>query len=306
MRRLLITILSASFLMVTLASIALFIGGIRSSFAQDKAVEAQNNLLSVSSYEKNHPQHKTEAMTTSGLKLDSEAEQTKEEIVTEIQGLSEQWMAANKQYGWYHAITQHREDYDLASILPDEKPSAKEYTMDYWVLLDEQGYQEKGVFIQHDLAGNPIQISIFRDQSWYNLTYKEIVPVPEEALPQTFRLDFGFPNRAAQSSKVEKVETNLEEKAVYLYTATYLYDSPLEIADFKSPTIASITKAYLDPVSGALRLLEDHLVLANGEERVRNSVQLISFEKGVQPPSEIFGHLEATYTDTFKDLSQAP
>ncbi|MCP4361269.1 MAG: hypothetical protein GY796_24940 [Chloroflexi bacterium] len=297
MKKITVPIIAILFLGGVLGSVALFSGNANSTLAQKPLGDEQ--IISAPNTE----QTKEVVQTTDELAPDTK-EQI-ENLAQEVQALNEQWTTANAKSGWVHIVSQHQEDYDEIGMLPDGKTLEKEYTNDEWYLLDERGQMIEGVFIRRDLNGNITQVSVLRDNAWYNLTYNDVISMPEEALPLDFVWNFGFPEEAIRlADSLEKYETTLDDQTVVLYTVTEKIASPMNFSDYNEAVTAIKTSAYYEPESGKMLLSEQSMIMSDGEERVRASVKLISWKTGVQPPADVLAYLDATYEGDFKHPSE--
>lgn len=286
MKKIIIFVVSTFCLVVILGAVALFIGQVKTTSAHEpletkpiQVIKVENQVI------ESHPD--------TGLVADTQPQNP--DLVQEIQLLTEQWSSSVEKPGWIHVLSHHTEDYDDLSVLPGGEISAKEYFMDEWYLLDNEGYLVQAAYIQRDINGNPIQISILQDDAWNNLTYNIVSPVPKEILPLEFVLDFGFPQIAAELSKsLEKQETSLSDEDALLYTAKEKYETPILVSDFQQKIVEVKTKAYYDPVDGSLILFEQVMIFLNGEQRIRSSARILSVESELEPPYEIQMYFEET------------
>lgn len=225
-------------------------------------------------------------------------------VAQEIQLLSEKWVNDHVKPGWLHLVSKWREDYDETGILTGGSVLEKEYFMDEWYYLAEERQIIQGIYMRRDLNYKITQVSVLQDNNWYNLTYSDKIPVPEEALPMVFVWDFGFPDQATRlMDSLEKSLATLDGQAVYQYTVTEKYSSPMKLADFENTVDAIKTKAYYEPESGKLLFTEQVMVLTGGEERVRTAVTLVSWDQKDQPSTEVLGFLSAVTEGTFHNTS---
>ncbi len=292
------SIIGLLFLMGVWGSVNLFSGRVDSTLAQD--LRGREHVVFLHSTD--HPEDATQLENKSGP---AEIREASENIAQEVQALNEQWLDANAESGWIHIVTQWKEDYDEIGILPDGNTLEKEYSMDEWYLLNEERRVVKGIFIRRDLNGKVSQVSVLRDNAWYNLTYNDVIPVPEEALPVEFVWDFGFPGEATRLvDSLVKEETTLDGQTVVLYTVTEEFSSPMNFSEYDEPITAIKTRAYYEPDSGKLLSSEQIMIMSGGRERIRTSVKLISWTMEKQPPMEVLDYLNATYKETFRSSAE--
>ena len=284
MKKIMFFVVSTVCLTTILGVVALFIGQVDITSAHEPLETMQIQAIKVEN-------QVVESQPDTGLVANTQPQEPN--LVQEVQLLTEQWSNSVKKPGWVHVLSQHTEDYDDLSILPGGEISAKEYFMDEWYLLDNKGYLIQAAYIQRDINGNPIQISILRDDTWINLTYNIVSPVPREILPLEFVIDFGFPQIATElSESLEKQETNLSGKGVLLYTAREKYETPVLVSDFQQKIVEVDTNAYYDPDDGSLLLFEQVMIFLNGETRIRSSARILSVESEIEPPYEIQKYFE--------------
>jgi hypothetical protein len=286
MKKYFIPILAVISLALILGFVALFSGNPRINYAQglnttDEEMAVNNEVPSQPAF-------------INSQKADPSIEQNQQNeiIIIEIQTLTKRWYEENVKSGWIHVIIHINNDYDIINTLPDNSILDKEYIMDDWILLDENGYQISAVNIMRSIDGNPMQIAVLRDNTWNNLTYDIISPVAEETLPLEFSVDSGFPDQAIRLVNCLKREsTYLDGVPVILYTITEEYEPAMRFLDFNDLVSASIIRAYYEPNSGALLLYEQALMMANDMERIRSSARIEEFETGLEPAIDIITYL---------------
>jgi hypothetical protein len=297
MKKIIVPITAMLFLVGVLGSVALVSGNANLTHAQESLEE---NLLIAA---QNTGQTEDAAQIEDELVLDFKEQ--REDLAQEVQSLNEQWAAANAKPGWIHIVSQWQEDYDEIGVLPDGKVLEKEYIMDEWYLLNEHRQIIEGVFIRRDLNGLTTQVSVLRDNAWYNLTYNDVIPVPEDALPLDFVWDFGFLGEVTRLvDSLEKGETTWDGQPVILYTITERFASPINFSEYNEAVTAIKTRAYYEPESGKLLFSEQLMIMSGGEERTRTSVRLVSWDAEEQPLDEVLDFLEATYKDTFHNPAE--
>ena len=98
----------------------------------------------------------------------------------------------------------------------------------------------------------------------------------------------------------------LDGQTVVLYTVTEEYPSPIDFSQYNELVAAIISRAYYEPESGKLLFLERVMIMTSGEERITNTMKLVSWETGVLPPEDVLAYLDATFEDTFIQPSELP
>lgn len=281
-------------LIIILSVVALFIGRANSTHANDQLGREPVILLDV-----------IDRLEDTGqlYSLVSDTGEPGVILAQEVQELSSRWHENNRKSGWIHIVSVYQVDQDEIRVFPDGKPMENGYVQEQWFLLDEHGYEITHVSIQRDMNGNVIQVSALRDGTGYNLTYGIKMSLPDEALE--FVWDFGFPGMAADFvGSLEKEMISLDDQTVVLYTLTEEFPFPMDFSGFTDPVVAIKTQACYEPESGKLLSLERVVIFSSGEERVTDTMELVSWERGVRPPAEVQKYLDATYEDDFIDPSE--
>jgi len=289
MKKITSSIIGLLFLIGVLGIVALFTGNTNFTLANDQSGKEQDVPLLITNQIENYSQLNDSS---------PEMGELGENIAKEVKELSQQWHDANKMAGWIHIVSRWQLDYDEISVAPNGKIMENEFVNDEWYLLDEQGQIKKQVLIQRDINGDVIQVSALRDNTGYNLTYGIKMSMPDEAFE--FVWDFGFPREAIRlAGSIEKEIISLEGKTCVLYTVTEENLSPITISEYNEPVIAIKTRACFEPDSGKMLFSDRVVIMSSGAERINPSVKLVSWETGVQPPTEVSTYLDATYENTF-------
>lgn len=283
------SIIGILILIGVLGFVALFTGSVKSTLANDLLGREQAAPLPNT----DHSEENAQLITSAPEIVDSG-----ENIAQEVQDLSRLWHDANKKVGWIHIVSEYQVDQDGIREALDGVDLEDGYVQDQWFLLDEQGYEITHVSIQRDMNGNVIQVSALRDKTGYNLTLRVRFPMSDEAA--AFIWNFGFPGMAVDfAGSLEKEMVSLEGQTVVIYTITEVFPSPMDFSEFNEPVAAIKTHACYEPESGKLLSLERVMIFSSGEERVTNVMELVSWERGLQPPTEVLAYLDATYEEDF-------
>lgn len=216
-----------------------------------------------------------------------------DEIIREVQALVARWEeAALQSLGWFHVVTQYDREKDTVDTLPNGQPIPLDYVMESWYLLDEQGQATTAVSIMKDMNGREVQVSIFCESMWQNLT----LDLQYTGEPFTPRLDFGFGQIVAQApswgSTLSRSEGILDDEQVLTFAIHDEFDNPVQIAGFEKPVAGGGRRAYFDPESGETIYVERVLLMADGEERVVGRSEILTWEKVTAPPANVLALLE--------------
>ncbi len=225
-------------------------------------------------------------------------EATNEETVYQtIQTLVTRWSGAFLQgSGWLHVVTHHVRDKDERSLLPNGQTIPPNYISETWYHLNEQGQAIEVIALMRSEDGGLVQISTFRGNVWRNLTVGE----KWDGEPFVPQLDLGFSADAARAqigeSRLIQRTVVLKGRTVWQFAIRDERSSSLQVKGYSQPAISAERRAYLDPQSGALLLLERVLVMADGRERIIEQVEPITIEYGVDPPAEVVAFLQQEVT----------
>jgi len=216
--------------------------------------------------------------------------QTQEQLALseQVHGLSEKWANAYQKAGWIHVVMHQIIDSDVENVRPDGQPAPNDFITEDWILLDDKGQEIKGIFTQKNMNGEVIQISVLRDGAWFNLTYGDVIPAPDNLI---YTLDFGFPNVADNlKDELKKTNETMDGKTLIKFSAEEIYVSPIKVANFQSMVKSADTQAFYNE-NGQVELYQTVFKLQDGSER-RNTVEVLTFEQISIPPNEILKYLD--------------
>lgn len=204
----------------------------------------------------------------------------------EIRRLLEKWQEPLRaSAGWVHVVVQthYPEGEEMYNGLKDISNEA-------WYQLDEQGYVRTSVNIQRSPEGRILQQSYVKDGQGYNLTYGTSGPAP------AYRFDLGAELYdelfllVRAGKPIERSETIVEGKPVWLYTFTETFAEEVDI--HHQAAVAHIKRTAIDRESGAVYYTENSLRTSDGQERTIWKITNQLVERVAQPPSEILRLLE--------------
>ena len=172
---------------------------------------------------------------------------------------------------------------------PAEQP-ADAHTIEH---LNDNNVVIESVSLTLTPEGRVIQAEIVRNGQGWNLTLNEAAGPVE---PYSITLDYGFRQEviAAESGglTVTQEMTTLEDKSVTLIVIQSQFDNSTQIASFAQPIVGSEIRAYFDPDSGRLLRKDSVLTMADGTERVGQSIRFKVMEWAESPPVGIVEYLQ--------------
>lgn len=206
----------------------------------------------------------------------------------EIRFLTEKWKKTHLKAGWIHVVTHQTFDHDVQNTGPDGQPAPNDFMTEDWILLDNKGQEVKGVFLQRKNSGEIIQVSVLRDKAWFNFTYGDIIPAPDNL---TYALDYGFPEVADRlNSELKKTTETVKGKKLIKYSAKEKYVSPSKLLEFNMEVNSIDVQAFYND-NGQLELYQTVVSLQDGAERKSYMVEVLTFEQVDIPPAEILDYL---------------
>jgi hypothetical protein len=217
-------------------------------------------------------------------------EQAQEQLALsdQVHGLSEKWANTYQKAGWIHVVTHQAIDSDLENIRPDGQPAPNDFITEDWILLDGKGQEIKGVFLQKNINGEIIQVSILRDKFWYNLTFGDIIPAPDDL---AYTLDFGFPEIANRlKNELKKTTETIKGKKLVKYSAEEKYSTPSKFLEFNNMVNSIDTQAFYND-NGQVELYQTIVNFQDGSRRTSMMVEVLNFEQVVNPPADVLNYL---------------
>ncbi len=226
-------------------------------------------------------------------KVSPSVEQQKLDLAGEVLFRSESWVDQLKRGGWVHVVMKQTINSDTTNTAPDGSIAPNEFITEDWVMLDENGNQVRGVFLQRNLEGNIIQVSILKDGNWHNLTYGDVISAPE-SLPYTF--DFGFPEVATRlKNSLTKSQVELNGESLEKFSAMEKYAESARILGLSKKTTAFATEVFYN-TGGMIKYYQTTYTFEDGSSQVSSRIEVQIFEQGIEPPVEIMDYLEQEET----------
>jgi transcriptional regulator with XRE-family HTH domain len=240
-------------------------------------------------------QNKIQTQSVTGVKLTPSNFYQEEGLLfqNEIKELSNKWgEQIFRGTGWLHVITRYDNDHKGGS-LPNGQLIPSKYTLEDWHQLDADNQVVITVNFMWDENGNLVQEGFFKDGIWHNLTINETFP--GEAVPLSF--DFGFQEEVrrslAQGAQISRNETvTANNQNIITFTAHEPQAQPRAIAGYAKMAIAGEAHAAFDAQTGRILWAKHVLIMADGEQRVINRVEIVTLEHVSTPSQEVISLLE--------------
>jgi hypothetical protein len=198
------------------------------------------------------------------------------------------------QPGWLHFI--YREEHPFGGntgVMYNGEPLPNTYLQETWYRLDENRMVVEGVFLLKDEIGEIMQVTVFRDSAWHNLTTGETFPTDKAP---SIQLDGHFAQKLEtayiEGGQLTQTETLFEGKSVVVFSYEKTFTPPLVLDNYPEPVQQVRGNAYVDPINGAVLVLERIFWNTRGQELVALRTLLIKIETNVNLPGEILKYLE--------------
>lgn len=205
-----------------------------------------------------------------------------------VHALSDKWANTYQKAGWIHVVMHQTIDNDGENIRPDGQPAPNDFITEDWILLDDKGQELKGVFLQRNSSGEIIQVSVLRDKAWFNLTFNNIIPAPDELI---YTLDFGFPEIANRlKNELKETTETIKGKELVKYSVEEKYAIPFKFLEFNNKVVSIDTQAFYNE-DGQIELYQTIVNLQDGSQRKSSMVEVLTFEQVVSPPVDILNYL---------------
>ena len=217
-------------------------------------------------------------------------EQAQEQLTLseQVRDLSEQWASTYQKAGWIHVVVHQTIDSDVENMRPDGQPAPNDFITEDWILLDDNGRELKGVFLQKSDSGEILQVSVLRDKFWHNLTFGNIIPAPDDL---TYTLDFGFPEVADRlKNELKRTTETINGKEIVKYSAEEKYASPAKFLEFNDEVNSIDIQVFYND-DGQLELYQTIISFQNGPQRISSRVEVLTFEQVLAPPAEVLDYL---------------
>ncbi|NWG35350.1 MAG: hypothetical protein HXY42_13010 [Chloroflexi bacterium] len=207
----------------------------------------------------------------------------------QVRALSDKWANTHQKAGWIHVVMHQTFDNDIENTRPDGQPAPNDFITEDWILLDGQGQEVKGIFLQRSISDEIIQVSVLKDKAWFNLTFGNIIPAPDNLI---YTLDFGFPEVADRlKNELKKTTENIKGKELIKYSAEEKYTRPFKFLEFNNEVVSIDTQAFYNE-DGQVELYQTIVNFQDGSQRKSSMVEVLTFEQVATPPAEILNYLD--------------
>jgi len=191
--------------------------------------------------------------------------------------------------GWLHVKEEILQENMEVGTLPDGSPIPKDYVFDSWYLLDGKGFAIAGFSQMLDMSGSLIQASVYKNNTWTNLTY-DIDSASEPfspALDHGLALDLKSVGAGGRITSAEEDQSEIQGKAVRVVTTHEVFTSPVSLAGISGSVAEIVKHADFDPKSGQLQTYETLYRTVEGKELRLSLVTVLVAEKVDSLPPEI-------------------
>lgn len=202
---------------------------------------------------------------------------------------------AEKEYltaGWLHLYSTTETLSTEQKTFPDGSPIPTKWTNDLWVLLDKNGDAIKAVTIQD--TGDPklLQISVYENQIWTNITLGTTT-TPEAYHPT---LDAGLLDTAGNYSTTVKFSSGasaLDGQNTIVFTTREDLKTPVNTGKDQAQDAqmyGSLTKYYFANESGLPVQTENYKIDSAGSPEILQRIIMKVIEKVSMPPANILAY----------------
>lgn len=220
--------------------------------------------------------------------VNSETEQQKTALLDQVIALTANWSRNHAKAGWIHVVTSQTQDSDTQNVGPDGNIAPNDFSTEDWVMLDNNGRELEGIFLQRSPDKAIIQVSVLKDGFWRNLTYGDVTAAPADLV---YAFDFGFTSVAARlKTSLEKTTVTMHDRTLVRFAAQEKYAAPIEVLGFKAKISATEFAAFFN-ADGMIEIYQTIAIQEDGTRRITSSATVQSFEQGVEPPVEILDYL---------------
>jgi hypothetical protein len=199
------------------------------------------------------------------------------------------WSNSIKKPGWVHTKVKQTIESNAPMLAPDGSIAPNSFITDEWVLLDENGYQIEGVFLQTTEEEKVYQVSILKDNTWYNLTYGDVISAPEKML---YPFDFDVPSVVSRlKDNLTKDVIEIKGESIEKISTEEKYKEPFKVVDFDKKISSLKFEIVLDD-NGMIKTYQTVMFFEDGSSIISSSIEVLVFEQGVELPEDINKYLE--------------
>lgn len=196
--------------------------------------------------------------------------------------------------GWLHVRERVEQSGMELGTLPDGNPVAMNYVSESWYFLDDTGQVIAAVSQMSDLDRPEVQVSVFENLVWKNLTFGTTNPGEKFSL----NLDHGVRTnmasivKGATSPRVQAQETLASGRQVLEVTTYEDFSPPITPEGVDGPIARVTHRSLFDALSGAPISFEETLRSDSGKERMVSSVSVDVVERSSEPPSDVLARFQ--------------
>jgi len=218
-----------------------------------------------------------------------------EAIAQELQILDGKWRAAVLQGGgWFHTLTRFTSDPAFsAGALPSGQVLPGNGWGEQWFQLDATGQLITSVNVMKDEQGAIVQQSVLQNGELRNLTLNEVHTIGKVKLQFGDRIAEQVVNAEQTTTQVQRSEYVAENgKTTLTISFRDAFASPINLTGTNEPVIASVTRSFFDPGTGAYLGTDTIWVSESGLEIVTSRVEIVTFERITTPPQTVLDLLK--------------
>jgi hypothetical protein len=215
------------------------------------------------------------------------------EVLQNFIALTEKNETRFLQPGWLHLVSQVDGDYDVPSDpLLNGEEIPQNYLWEEWMLVNDAGIVTQAVNLMLTLDRKLIQLTTLENGYWTNQTLGEI----SKAYPFKPGFAIGFREKLAKSIEtgaiISQSPSTIEGQEVIRFVIGYDFGKPVKLGSFHQTVLSGESRAYVDPVTGEIRLLETIFTMEDGSTRTSTRTIPLKVEFGIEPPAEIMQYFE--------------
>ena len=194
---------------------------------------------------------------------------------------------------WIHVVELHQRNKETAGSLSNGQQIPLNYILETWYHLNGAGEVFEMVNMMKSENNEIVQVSIYADATWQNLTVGETW----QGDPPALNLDYGFSNDLAMApswgSTTSREENTLSDgTSALIFSIRDKFDQPTKIEGHEKLIIRGETRVHFDAQSGALLSLDRIFVAENGERYYAEQMKVLTFEKSDPPSDDVLKYLE--------------
>lgn len=213
-------------------------------------------------------------------------------VIEQFRSIYHQFQTAYIQPGWLHFAYRIEHPVQPNANQSGDITLPSTFILDTWYHLNQNLQVIEGVSQIFDEHGNVIQVSVYRDNLWYNVTLKESFPVDQ---PPTLTLDWLFSDTLEYVLLMDgaiTAETITQVSGMYTkFEATESLTPPQFLNTYGTTVAFAKNCVYIDAETNKLLVYERIFTTTEGVEFIglREFLQVI---ENTEPPTDILVLLE--------------